>query len=36
MVNQMFDDEWKRRPVEKDAAVATPALQPHPRNRHLH
>jgi hypothetical protein len=36
MVNQMFDEEWKRRPAEKEAAVATPALQPHPRNRHLH
>jgi hypothetical protein len=36
MVNQMFDDEWKRRPVADEPAVATPTLQPHPRNRHLH
>jgi hypothetical protein len=36
IVNQMFDDEWKRRPVAEEPAVATPALQPHPRNRHLH
>ena len=36
MVNQMFDDEWKRRPAVEEKSVATPALQPHPRNRHLH
>ena len=36
MVNQMFDDEWKRRPAVEEKTVATPLLQPHPRNRHLH
>ena len=34
-VNQMFDEEWKRRPVEQEP-VASTALQPSPRNRHLH
>jgi hypothetical protein len=36
MVNQMFDDEWKRRPLAEEPAAASPVLQPHPRNRHLH
>ena len=36
IVNQMFDDEWKRRPASEEPAVAAPTLQPHPRNRHLH
>ena len=34
-VNQMFDEEWKRRPVEQEP-VASTTLQPSPRNRHLH
>ncbi len=36
MVNQMFDEEWKSRPAAEEQPVATAALQPHPRNRHLH
>jgi len=36
LVNQMFDADWKSRPASEDKSVATPALQPHPRNRHLH
>lgn len=36
LVNQLFDDEWKRRPAVEEKSVATPVLQPHPRNRHLH
>ena len=36
IVNQMFDEEWKSRPAAEEQPVATAALQPHPRNRHLH
>jgi hypothetical protein len=36
LVNQMFDAEWKNRPPAEEPNVATPLLQPHPRNRHLH
>ena len=36
MVNQMCDDEWKRRPAVDEQTVAAPVPQPHPRNRHLH
>jgi len=32
----MFDEEWKSRPAAEEQPVATAALQPHPRNRHLH
>ena len=36
IVNQLFDEDWKSRPASDKQAVATPALSPHPRNRHLH
>ena len=36
VVNRMFDDDWKNRPVVEEQTVSTPVLQPHPRNRHLH
>ena len=36
MVNQMFEEEWKKRPSDEDKVVAPAVLHPHPRNRHLH
>ena len=36
LVNQMFDESWKKRPAVEKQTASTPLLQPHPRNRHLH
>lgn len=35
LVNQLFDEDWKSRPVSQEASAAAMPL-PHPRNRHLH
>ena len=35
LVNQMFDDSWKKRPSTDEQTASTP-MHPHPRNRHLH
>ena len=35
LVNQMFDELWKKRPTAEEQTASTPT-HPHPRNRHLH
>jgi hypothetical protein len=36
LVNKLFDESWKTRPMAEEPSAATPAPTPHPRNRHLH
>ena len=36
LVNQLFDESWKKRPVAEEQTLSTSAPTPHPRNRHLH
>jgi hypothetical protein len=36
LVNQIFDDTWKKRAQVDEQSVSASTLHPHPRNRHLH
>lgn len=36
LVNRLFEEVWKNRPATDETETVTSAVQPHPRNRHLH